>query len=493
MTSKNQIPRAHSSRIAVLALTLASIAFSPARANYCEFMALLGGSGDENITKVLSDSQGNLYVLGSTTSVDFPVANAPQATFGGATDAFLTKIDPSGCNILFSTYIGGSGIDEANAAAFDGNGNLWIAGKTTSPNFPVLSPTYDATCGTDGHCNGGASDAFLVAFDPSGRKVAATFYGGSRDDQATGVVVESSGLVTLVGPTASTDLPLLAPTQRALMGSADAMVARFTTEPSSPTSLTLKLSFSTYHGGRGLERVAAAALTTKGLLVVVGSTQSTDFPAVNPLQKSGLRGTDDAFVAAWSLADRKLVFSSYLGGDRVDYAKSVTAIGTEVVIGGQTWSTDFPQVGATTAPRLGPSDGFVTRMNAGNSVVVYSRLFGGTGADSVESVAVNGLAEVLISGATSSLDLPVTPDAEQPRFAGGSTDSYLARISNSTQEVAYASYLGSTSTDLATANFALPDGSWLMGGRIELEPGPETLGMCDGYYALIEPTAKIRR
>ncbi|QQR74456.1 MAG: SBBP repeat-containing protein [Holophagales bacterium] len=490
MNTQNQPPTTQSLKAATILGALLLSPFAAATADQQQFLGMLGGSGHDMVDAVLTDASGFLYVVGSTTSSDFPVANAQQATLAGASDVFVTKLDPSGTSLIFSTYLGGSGIDTASALALDARGNLWIAGTTSSPSFPVTASTYDATCGTDGNCNNGASDAFLAAFNPAGQLIVSTFFGGSAADQANGVVIDAAGMVTLVGSTSSPDLPLFAPTQRSLRGPSDAMVARFAVETGKNA---LGLTFATYHGGRGEESVAGAALTSSGVLAMVGTTRSPDFPGVLPLVKSGLRGTDDAFVAAWALSDRRVVFSSYLGGDRVDYAQSVAAAGTDIVVAGQTWSTDFPLAAPLQATRRGPSDAFLVRLNLTQPALVFSSLFGGNGAETGQSVAIDASGDVLLAGSTSSSDLPVSPNAGQSGFGGGSSDSYVLRTSANGQALLYASYLGGSQTDLATASASNLAGGWVIAGEIELEPAPESLGLCDGYLALIGPSTNLRR
>ena len=161
------------------------------------------------------DAAGNAYVTGLTASTDFPTtASAYQGAFGGgifippfeaASDAFLTKLDASGSNLLYSTYLGGTGNDIGFGVALDASGNAYVTGRTASTNFPVSTTRFQGT-------SGGGTDAFVVKLNPSASGAAslvyATYLGGSGDDGCNGIVVDASGNATVVGRTDSTNFPM---------------------------------------------------------------------------------------------------------------------------------------------------------------------------------------------------------------------------------------------------------------------------------------------
>jgi hypothetical protein len=170
------------------------------------YSTYLGGSTNDGGGGITADSSGNAYVSGSTSSADFPTVNPLQSTLLGPANAFLTKINPSGSAIVYSTFLGGSGSDGASGVAVDHLGNAYIAGSTASTNFPIRNapqPTF-----------GGGTDAFVAEINPSGNAlVYSTFLGGSGDDRAGPIALDSSGNVYVTGGTTSTNFPTANPLQ----------------------------------------------------------------------------------------------------------------------------------------------------------------------------------------------------------------------------------------------------------------------------------------
>ena len=180
-----------------------------------------------------------MYVTGYTKSPDFPAAGALQPRFGGAMDAFLTKLDPSGFALVYSSYLGGKGMDEGMRVAVAASAEAIVAGTTTSADFPVMN---DAQA----NFGGGFSDAFVARFSEAGSALLySTFLGGNQLDGGTGLAVDSSGHVYLLGITQSTNFPTLnaiQPTQGG--GSIDAFLVKLDVSGS-------ELAYSTYLGGSG--------------------------------------------------------------------------------------------------------------------------------------------------------------------------------------------------------------------------------------------------
>jgi hypothetical protein len=173
------------------------------------FSTYLGGSGctmayPETGQGIALDAQGNAYVAGVTSSSDFPILNAVQPQLQGSTDAFVAKFNSAGA-LLFSTYMGGSGVDVGNAIALDSSGAIYVAGYTYSTDFPV-------TAGALQTANAGSCDAFLFKLSPAGDALLyATYLGGSGADTASGVALDASGNVYLAGWTLSSNFPVVRP------------------------------------------------------------------------------------------------------------------------------------------------------------------------------------------------------------------------------------------------------------------------------------------
>jgi hypothetical protein len=268
--------------------------FTPSGASIT-YSTFLGGSfGNERANAVAIDSLGRAYITGYTTSPDFPTtANAFQLDYGGGVnDAFVVVIDPSqsgDASLVYGTYLGGGGDDRGFGIAVDSTG-VYVTGETSSTDFPTvnaLQPTY----------GGGRYDAFVAKINRRGQLAYSTYLGGSGDDGATGIAVDSQGNVDLTGYTTSTNFPTLNAIQPANAGGSDAFVTQV-------DKTGTRLDFSTYVGGSGddntnndMTHSGGIAVDAQGNLYVVGRTDSTDFPTARPLQPA-LAGTGyDAFVA----------------------------------------------------------------------------------------------------------------------------------------------------------------------------------------------------
>jgi uncharacterized protein (TIGR03437 family) len=186
------------------------------------YSTLLGGSGDDSAVGLSLDSSGNAYVAGYTYSADFPVTKGVlQLVLLGPSDAFVTKVDPTGASVVFSTFLGGSRSDGAVAIFLDGPGAIYVAGSTMSSNFPVLAPFQTALAG--------GADGYAVKLDPAGSKILqGSLIGGSADDNVVAAAIDGAGNVYLTGSTASTDLPInrTAPQARYQGGATDSFIAK---------------------------------------------------------------------------------------------------------------------------------------------------------------------------------------------------------------------------------------------------------------------------
>ncbi len=238
------------------------------------YSTLLGGSGSEGGFGIAVNSSGEAHVVGSTTSTDFPVVNARQATFAaGNSDAYVTKLDASGGSIIYSTYLGGGGTDSARGVAVDASGNAYVVGQTSSNNFPVTAGAFQTTNASPGP-NSGDGDAFVAKFDSSGSSlVYSTYLGGTGDETGYGVAADPGGNAYVTGMTESNNFPVLNAAQPKYMGGSFFGDAFATKLNPSGTGLV----YSTYIGGTGSEEGRGIALAPDGAAIVVGMTESIDF------------------------------------------------------------------------------------------------------------------------------------------------------------------------------------------------------------------------
>lgn len=312
------------------------------------YSTYLGGSATEQGTGIAVDSAGNAYVTGWTLSTNFPTSSPIHATTGGGYDAFVTKLDATGASLVYSTYLGGSGTDEAFAIAVDGTSNAYVTGLTYSNNFPLASPLQPAY--------GGVEDAFVLMMNSSGSAlVYSTYLGGTSADEGRGIALDSSGNAYVTGLTTSTDFPTANPMQATYRGSQDAFVAKL-------DGAGAALAYSTYLGGTGTDQGSSIAVDSSGQAYVTGYTTSTNFPLANPIQPT-YGGNRDAFVSKLSATGVALVFSTYLGGHDVDTGTGIAVdSAADPYVTGFTFSNDFPTASPLQAATGGGYDAFVAKL-----------------------------------------------------------------------------------------------------------------------------------
>jgi uncharacterized protein (TIGR03437 family) len=432
--------------------------FSPAGA--LVYLTYMGGSGDDSAAAIAVDSVGNAYVVGATTSTNFPLVNAFQTSFGGmggrgrvrTGDAFAAKLNPSGNKLLYSTYLGGNQDDGALAVAIDNAGDAFVAGVTTSMNFPITSNAYQTFYRgglgepllDTGFPMWDPGDVFIAELDPTGGKVLfATYYGGTSDDVVSSIALDSSSNIYIGGCTISPDLPTTpGALQRNFGGSdlqnflghfGDGFVAKF-----NPTGSAL--TYSTYFGGEGDDCVQGIAVDGTGSVYMAGNTSSmflkTTPNAFQPLYSgysilpqliNNLYG--DGFVGKLDPTGSTLMYLSYLGGSANDGAGAIAVdSGGNAYVTGFTDSTNFPIAGAALQPKFAGDgglayniyygDAFLTVVNPTGTALLYSSYFGGNFDDEAFGLVLDGAGGVYITGATVSTHFPTTPNAAQPAYGG---------------------------------------------------------------------------
>src|SRR5262249_15135918 len=191
----------------------------------------------------------------------------------GGSDAFVTKLNPDGSSLLFSTYLGGSAADSASAIVLDSSGNAYVAGNTLADDFPTRAPFQSA--------HAGGWDAFVTKFSPNGALLFSTYFGGATDDQAQGIAVDASGNFYLTGFTWSTNFPVKNAAKQYNPGGGDVFISKFSPDGSS-------LVWSTFLGGTGREVAGGIALDSSPNVYVAGTTHPRHFPAATPFQPPNL-------------------------------------------------------------------------------------------------------------------------------------------------------------------------------------------------------------
>jgi hypothetical protein len=264
------------------------------------YSTYLGGSDNDGGQGIAVDASGNVYITGITSSsADFPLKNAYQSVFGGGGyDAFVAKITPGGlgnADLVYSTYLGGSGYDVGNGIAVDSSGNAYVGGETASTNFPTTAGAYQVSIGSATDI-----DAYFTKINPAGSGLSSlvysTYLGGIASDGAGGIAVDSSGNAVIAGYTNSANFPITNSYQSGVAGSS---VDAFVTKINPGGNGSADLVSSTCLGGSSGDRANGIALDISGSAYITGNTTSTDFPTANAIQPAN-NGGSDAFVAKFS-------------------------------------------------------------------------------------------------------------------------------------------------------------------------------------------------
>jgi hypothetical protein len=247
------------------------------------YSTYLGGSDAEFAHATALDSSGNVYVVGETRSPNFPLVNSFQQSNSGVYDVFVTKLNPSGSALVYSTLFGGNDYDTGHGIALDSAGNAYVTGFTNSPDFPMQNPIQAAY--------GGNQDAYVTKIDSSGSSlVYSTYLGGDQTEDGTGIGIDTFGNCFVAGATASTDFPVANALQVNYGGGTkDAFVAELNVSGSA-------FVYSSFLGGTGEDYAQAIAIDPSGSVYVTGYSASTNFPTVNPFQANYHGGVDDAFI-----------------------------------------------------------------------------------------------------------------------------------------------------------------------------------------------------
>ncbi len=451
------------------------------------YATFLGGSGTDYGNSIAVDNSGNIYVTGETNSTNFPITGGVQSALAGNTDVFVTKLNPAGNAIIYSTFVGGEFGDRGDSITLDAAGNAYVAGRNSSEDFPVTAGAFqfiyrggdfdgfafklnaagnaltystflgggdnDAAVGialdsgnnayvTGGTKsvdfpafnafqpnNAGETDGFLVKLNPTGTNIAySTFLGGSTTDRGSAVAVDAQGNVIVAGLTRSTDFPAINASQATLGGNFDAFVSKF-------NAAGTQAVYSTYLGGVMDDRAFGLALDATGNVYVTGQAGSA-FPTQSALFPTYGGGPSDAFVAKFNAAGARQ-FSTYLGGGSDDKANSIALRGNNLYLTGFTASTNFPTLNPSQAANAGLYDAFVAKMDTGATALGYSTYLGGSGNDNFNgqnitasgSIAVDAAGSAYVIGSTVSANFP-TVNPLRPTYGGGLSDAYIARLTD---------------------------------------------------------------
>jgi len=406
------------------------------------YSSVVGGTGTEEATAIGIAPNGNVFIVGSTGSVDFPTVNPFNDTFQGLSDAFIIGIDPTqtgASQLFYSTFLGGTATDQATAMAIDANSYVYVAGNTKSTDFPTSSGAILAG-------NRGGVDPWVVKMDPrasgSSGMIYSTTYGGSLTDEATAVAVDSNGIIYLTGWTLSNDFPQSGNVPfPAYNNAGDGFLVAIDPAKTGNDGIV----FCTYFGGSSYDQPTAMQFGPNGNLYIAGFTNSTDFPNVgNSIQKRNA-GNSDMFLMAWDLTKAPsdwVVYSTYIGssGEDIVNGMSIDPQGRVNLVGythplsanASPSYRAFPTTAnAVQRVNFGLEEAVVLRIDPSLSSeqgLTFSTFWGGTQNDVGNGIFADpGGCYVYAVGATNSPNLLVVTFAKQANLATG-PDAFLINI-----------------------------------------------------------------
>ena len=458
------------------------------------YSTFFGGTGNDWAAGVALDSQNNIYITGATTSTDFPVQNA-YTTVGNTNGmAFVSKFDPTGTTLLYSSYFGGSKDDYGTSIAADSSGNAYVTGRANSPDFPVQNGFQTSLANPSGN-------AFVARFDTTQTGTASlvysTYLGGGGNssyayssDSGNGIATDQSGNAYVTGLTTSDTSSAAFPTTvNALQSSLGSIYGNaFLTVANTNAIGSASLVYSSYLGGGSTtsgDYGSGIALDSAGNAYITGFTSSdssSPFPTTaTAFQLSLPDPAGSGFITELSISkpgQQALIYSTYFGGSTGPYGDYLQAIALDaagkVYVTGEAYSSDFPvTAGAFQTTNSAGGKALMAKFDiaqSGQQSLIYSTYVGGSTWDEGYAIAADASGNAFIAGETGSNDFPTTTDALFP-LAPGPAPAFLSELNPSGTGLLYSTYLGGSC------------GEWAAGVTLDTRGNPvATGGTCSSDF-----------
>ena len=473
--------------LAVVAALPVLLLHSPvARAASLDYSTYFGKGGTTVISNVARDSYGFTYIVGATESPEnFPVtAGAYDTAYnGGAKDAFVAKISPQN-EIVFCTYLGGSGEDYGRGIAVDLSGYIYVTGATYSQDFPTTDGAWDRSLN-------GERDAFVVKLAPAGKRIIySTYLGGNAWDYGKTIAVDYKNCAHIGGFTHG-DFPVTTyAAQKTFGGAGDGFITRLNAKGSAPV-------YSTYIGGLSWDGVNAICVDAARNVFIAGDTHSSNFPVTAgayDTDTSPLQGNvcSSGYAAKLNATGARFTYATLIGGKTSPASAGMSAIALDsrgrACVAGATSAPDYP-VSLSACQKTyggGAYDGVITKLNAYGTGVIWSTYLGGSGDDRVYSISVDTVTNtVFAAGSASSSDFPIAGAASFQPANNGLNDAFAAMLKYDGSTLLSSTYLGGSGREGdadTTALSLLPDKTVFIAGKTSSSDFPTTPAALQPIY-----------
>jgi len=390
--------------------------------NALVFSTFIGGNIYDECTSLVIDSFGNTYLTGFTSSSNYPTTpGAFQTNFGGGIyDGFVSKINPTGSSLVYSTYIGGNGWDKGNSITVNASGNAYLTGEAGSTNFPTTPGSFQSVKSV-------YLDVFVTKLNSTGSDlIYSTFIGGNDDDRGESIAIDTAENVYLTGYIKSSDFPVTPGAFQTTFGGCDnnycedAFVSKLNPSGSG-------LIYSTYIGGAGYDAGYSIAIDKSGNSYLTGGTRSSNFPTTPGAYRTTKVAFSEVFITKLNASGDSLNYSTYIGGSE-GTSIAIDGLGNSYITG-TTGYSNFPTTsGAFQTYLVGYTDAFMSKLNRWGTDLDYSTFIGGYQWDIGNSIAVDTAGNAYLGGYSVSSNYPVTPGAYQSAWGSGVDDAFITKL-----------------------------------------------------------------
>lgn len=382
------------------------------------YATYIGGTGyDAAFAPIAVDGMGNAYIAGATRSADFPVTPSAFQTNAHhsasctppnncSSDGFITKIDPIGGSLVYSTYFGGNSGDGIDGITVDSNGFAYVTGDFASNDFPITSGAFSSTTVRGLVAKVNQTGSGLIWSTRLGIT-------GSGFHVGQAIALDSAGNVIVAGGAQANIMPLVNPVQSTYGGNSDAFVWKF-----SPSGTSLL--FSTFLGGSGVDWAYGVAVDSFDNIYLSGYTQSPNFPTTVGAFDQSHNGNSDVFVTKLSPSGLPVVYSTFIGGSGNDENRTDIVVdgGGHAYVSAASTSSDYPLVNAFDSTRAS-SEIVLTKLRADGSALLYSSYLGGAASEGRPTIALGATDSIYLAAFVAPTGLTTTPGVFQPTSNGG--------------------------------------------------------------------------